>query len=126
MHRMLALLNAELPEGMRDSPLVRAVAEQMGGELERLHALGRMPDPPVFRDWRSEQGTDLRVSTFAGPAGPGVEMFHGETAPGGGMIWHRVELTEDDACLLAASLLQRAEREDLAELVLRGLAEPPE
>lgn len=72
-----------------------------------------VPYPPVFRDWEHR---DRRVATANGVAGVGVEMYLGNSQ------WKRVELTEDDACLLAASLLQRAGRDKLARRVLKGLS----
>lgn len=69
-----------------------------------------IPYPPVFRDW---QHRERRVSTGVGPGGVWVEMFQPESGS-----WRRVELTEEDACLLAASLLQRAGRGKLAAKVL--------
>ena len=80
-----------------------------------------IPYPPVFHDWRPD--SDERVSTRLGPAAILVEMTAGP-APGGGLLWRSVELTEDDACLLAASLLDRAGRKGLARRVLRKLARP--
>lgn len=69
-----------------------------------------IPYPPVFR-----QLNDRRVATVTVAGGVGVEIL---VAPG---HWHRVELTEDDACLLAASLLQKAGRYKLSRRVLRKL-----
>lgn len=72
-----------------------------------------IPYPPVFRDWRVY--ADGRVSTSLSNAGIRVEMHHSDDDPN---VWHYVELTEDDACLLAASLLQRAGKKKLANKVL--------
>jgi hypothetical protein len=71
-----------------------------------------VPYPPVFRDW---QFPELRVATSSGPGGPGVEMYLGDST------WKRVELTEEDACLMAASLLRRAGKDKLADKVLKGM-----
>lgn len=71
-----------------------------------------VPYPPVFRDW---EHPDRRVATTGGVAGVGVEVYLGESR------WKRVNLTEDDACLMAASLLQRAGRDKLARKVLKAL-----
>lgn len=78
----------------------------------RRRPLPEIPYPPVFHDW---QFPDRRVATTSGVAGPGVDMYLGDR------MWKRVDLTETDACLMAASLLQRAEREDLAQKVLEGM-----
>lgn len=72
-----------------------------------------VPYPPVFCDW---EHSDRRVATSGGVAGVGVEMYLGAST------WKRVELTEDDACLMAASLLQRAGQDKLARKVLKALA----
>lgn len=71
-----------------------------------------VPYPPVFHDW---QHHDRRVATCGDIAGVGVEMYLGESR------WKRVVLTEDDACLMAASLLRRAGQDKLARKVLKGL-----
>lgn len=75
----------------------------------------QVPYPPVFHDWRSD--IDARVAaTSVGVAGIRVEMMCPGDPEG---MWRTVELTEDDACLLAASLLQRADQPQLAEYVLK-------
>lgn len=74
-----------------------------------------VPYPPVFRDWRPERREQGRVATASGVGGVIVRMMLR------GPVWQEVELTEDDACLLAASLLQRADRTDLADKVLRAI-----
>jgi hypothetical protein len=66
----------------------------------------------MFHDW---QYPDERVGTIQGPGGVGVEMYLGDGR------WKRVELTERDACLLAASLLLRAGRSKLSRRVLKAL-----
>lgn len=84
-----------------------------------------IPYPPVFRDWKPE-ARENRVTTGRTPGGPRIEM----TLPGINYarprpaVWMGVDLTEDSACLLAASLLQRAERDDLADYVLANLGTP--
>jgi hypothetical protein len=83
-----------------------------------------IPYPPVFRDWRLALGVDRRVATTAAAGGPMIEMFLGEHVRGGA-VWRGVELTEDDACLLAASLLARSGREKLAAKVLQALGTGP-
>jgi len=80
--------------------------------------LAEIPYPAVFRDWRP--GLNGRVSTTLAPGGIGVDTFLGRGT------WKRVELTEEDACLLAASLLQRAGRDKLARKVLRAVAKTRE
>jgi hypothetical protein len=77
-----------------------------------------IPYPPVFRDWHPDR--DLRVATGLRPAGPIIEMFQGETAPGGGSIWHGVELDEEDTLLLAASLVQRVGKSKLAARIVKA------
>lgn len=72
----------------------------------------RIPYPPVFHDW---EHPDRRVATSGDPGGVGVETYLGASA------WKRVVLTEDDATLLAASLLMRAGRKKLARRVLRRM-----
>lgn len=71
-----------------------------------------VPYPPVFHDWEHH---DRKVATSSGVAGVGVEIYLGESR------WKRVELTEEDACLMAASLLQRAGRIKLSRKVLKAL-----
>ncbi len=71
---------------------------------------GVMPYPPVFHDWRDHR-KGRRVSTGLAPGGVIVEMFQPEAGS-----WRQVELTEVDACLLAASLLQRAGRDEKSML----------
>lgn len=61
-----------------------------------------IPYPPVFHDWEFD---NRRVATATGRAGVSVEVTMGVEKPA---PWYRVELTEHDACLLAASLVQRA------------------
>jgi hypothetical protein len=75
-----------------------------------------VPYPPVFHDWRPD--IDGRVATASAMAGIAVELRAAHDPP---HTWRSVELTEDDACLLAASLLQRAGREKLARRLLRSL-----
>jgi hypothetical protein len=77
-----------------------------------------VPYPPVFRDW---QDRDRRVATTSDVAGIGVEMLH-RTTPDGLAVWRRVTLTEDDATLMAASLLQRAGHRKLARRVAGKVA----
>lgn len=76
-----------------------------------------VPYPPVFHDW---EHPDRRVATAGDIAGVGVEMLISDpdVRPG---LWKRVVLTEDDACLMAVSLLQRAGQDKLARKVLKGL-----
>lgn len=61
-----------------------------------------IPYPPVFRHW--DRQLDLRVATSTAMEGVRVE-FSGPGRPG---VWTGPTLTEGDACLLAASLLERA------------------
>lgn len=77
-----------------------------------------IPYPPVFRDWRRES-RDSRVATARGLAGVSVQMRPTTDPP---HVWREVELTETDACLLAASLLQRAGRKKLSRKVLKALS----
>lgn len=72
-----------------------------------------IPYPPVFHDWRPD--LDGRVATSQSMAGIRVEMLRSDGPRG---VWYNVELTEDDACILAASLLQRAGKKKLARRVL--------
>jgi hypothetical protein len=72
-----------------------------------------IPYPPVFHDWRDP---GQRVATVSGAAGVAVEMLVGVSQ------WTRVELTEADACLLAASLLDRAGEAKLSKRVLAKAA----
>jgi len=60
-----------------------------------------IPYPPVFRDWEFD---NRRVATANGVAGISIESTMGIVDPA---QWQRVELTEEDACLFAASVLQR-------------------
>ena len=76
--------------------------------------MAEIPYPAVFRDWRPD--VDGRVSTSLAPGGVGVETYLGRAT------WKTVELTEDDACLLAASLLEHAGQKKLARKVLRTLS----
>lgn len=76
-----------------------------------------VPYPPVFRDW---EHPDRRVATAGDITGVGVEMLISGPGVRPG-FWKRVVLTEDDACLMAASLLQRAGRDKLAAKVLKAL-----
>lgn len=69
-----------------------------------------IPYPPVFRDWKNPE---QRVGTVRDSVGVGVDMFQ----PANG-TWRMVILTEDDACLMAASLLEKAGEPDLAKKVL--------
>lgn len=73
-----------------------------------------IPYPPVFRDWINKRAG---VATVADNAGVGVEM----SVPMQPSVWQRVVLTEDDACLLAASLLDRAGQRKLSRKVLKKL-----
>ena len=89
----------------------------------RKKAAAAIPYPPVFRDWRPD--VDHRVSTGTAAGGIIVEMGYNDRAHG--FIWRRAELTEDDACLLAASLLERVARErpqygELSQRILREMA----
>lgn len=72
----------------------------------------QIPYPPVFKDvshpWQ-------RVSTSSDIDGVCVEQRVGEHE------WKRTTLTETDACLLAASLLARAGRDDLSAHILADL-----
>jgi len=68
-----------------------------------------IPYPPVFHDWRGGG----RVSTGGTASGVEVQMLE----PDG--TWRVVELTEDDAVLMAASLVRRAGYEGLARRVAR-------
>ena len=77
-----------------------------------------IPYPPVFRDWRPD--LDIRVGVAVGACGVGVEM-NMEPMRDGAVPWRRAELTERDACLLAASLLQRSGQKKLAGRVLKKL-----
>lgn len=79
-----------------------------------------IPYPPVFRDWRPERREEGRVSTGVTTNGVEVQMMMSSVV-GGGSTWKHVELTERDACLLAASLLQRAGEKKLARRVLEKL-----
>lgn len=79
-----------------------------------MSGTAEIPYPPVFHDWQHDE---RRVATTSGIAGIGVEITLGDR------IWRRVELTEDDACLLAASLLQRAGRKKLSRKVLAKLGD---
>lgn len=74
-----------------------------------------IPYPPVFHDWQVHK---RRVATSGDPMGVGVEITLGDPP---GVYWQRVVLTEGDACLLAASLLERAGKEKLARRVLHKL-----
>lgn len=76
----------------------------------------QIPYPPVFHDWRPDN--NRRVATTRGVGGVIVEMLLPGSHP---PAWLQVELTEDDACLLAASLLERADRKKLARKVLEKL-----
>lgn len=71
-----------------------------------------LPYPPVFRDW---QHPDERVATVSDATGIAVEMMVENGA------WKRVVLTENDACLLAASLLLRANKKKLCKRVVRAV-----
>lgn len=72
-----------------------------------------IPYPAVFRDW---QFRECRVATSVGAAGTFVEIFQPENG-----VWRRVELTEQDACLLAAALLRNAGQDKLSRRVLQRL-----
>lgn len=77
-----------------------------------------IPYPPVFHDWRTH--VDGRVTTGRAPSGIEVSTL---IQPVGvrGAVWKTVELTEEDACLLAASLLDRAGERKLAQRVEKKL-----
>jgi hypothetical protein len=81
--------------------------------------LSEIPYPPVFHDWLARS----RVATSQDAAGIGIEIMSEDERP---VVWRRVILTEEDACLLAASLLQRAGQKKLAGRVLKRLANRPE
>lgn len=83
-----------------------------------MPAPAAIPYPPVFHDWRP--GVDGRVASAKGPGGIEVQM---RVASDPAHTWRSVEITEDDACLLAASLLQRAGRTKLSQRVLRKLSD---
>lgn len=74
-----------------------------------------VPYPPVFHDWEHHE---RRVATAGDIAGVRVEVLLQDGSRG----WLGVTLTEEDACLMAASLLQRAGRNKLARKVLKALA----
>lgn len=74
----------------------------------------KIPYPAVFHDWRRPAE---RVATHTGRAGVQVEMYLGDST------WKSVELTEDDACLLAAALLRAAGRKKLSRRVLSKLGQ---
>jgi hypothetical protein len=76
-----------------------------------------LPYPPVFHDWRPTQAF-RRVTSQNSNTGVEIQMLLDHS-----MRWHIVELTEDDACRLAALLLLRAGRKGLANRVLRKIAE---
>lgn len=76
-----------------------------------------IPYPPVFRDWRHPE---RRVSTGSDVAGVRVATLL-RVEPTGGSTWIEVVLTEDDAALMAASLLLRAGHKKLSRRVLRKL-----
>jgi hypothetical protein len=73
-----------------------------------------IPYPAVFRDWRNR---NERVATAYGQAGVLVEMYLGDGT------WKQVELTEEDACLMAARMLRAAGRKKLSRKVLAKLGE---
>lgn len=68
----------------------------------RQRTVVEIPYPAVFHDWRSY--VDVRIATSQAAAGIRVETMHSEE-PG---LWRGIELTERDACLLAASLVKRS------------------
>lgn len=76
-----------------------------------------IPYPPVFRDWRPE-ARENRVSTYQSTTGVQVEMHNPEF---GKSVWYGVELTEGDATLFAAALLERAGHKKLVARILRKL-----
>lgn len=76
-----------------------------------------IPYPPVFHDWRP--GIQGKVATGQKVGGIEVQVRFESDAP---HTWRSVELTEVDACLLAASLLQRAGHNKLSQRVLRKLS----
>lgn len=76
--------------------------------------MSEIPYPGVFHDWRHP---DERVATHLGVAGVRVEMYLGDAT------WKQVELTEDDACLMAAAMLRAAGRKKLSRRVLSKLGE---
>lgn len=78
-----------------------------------------IPYPPVFHDWQHHD--ERRVATSSGLASVNVEMLKHPFARGEAAEWQVVELTEEDACLMAASLLQRAGEKKLSRKVLAKL-----
>lgn len=72
--------------------------------------------PAVFHDWRHP---NERVATGYGQAGVIVEMYLGIVDG----RWKQVELTEDDACLMAAEMLRAAGRKKLSRKVLAKLGD---
>jgi hypothetical protein len=94
--------------------------DEFGGSFLTRNALAiertsAIPYPPVFHDW---QYPERRVATARDIAGVRVETL----LPDGSRAWIDVVLTEEDASLMAASLLMRAGHVRLAKRVLVGLA----
>lgn len=68
----------------------------------RQRNTAEIPYPPVFHDWRPD--LDIRIATSVGPSGVRVEMRFPNDPSG---AWRGIELTEQDACVLAAAILQK-------------------
>lgn len=84
----------------------------------------KLPYPPVFSDWRRHativaRRVDARVATGVTATGVDVQMMNPGEGPG---VWHHCELTEEDAALMAASLLRCAGYKKLSKKVLKGLS----
>lgn len=75
-----------------------------------------IPYPAVFRDWRRPEE---RAAVTTGDGGVRVEML--VDWKGAASVWRQVELTEDDAALMAAALLRNAGHGKLSRRVLRKL-----
>lgn len=79
-----------------------------------------IPYPPVFHDWRRRHlDIDRRVATYLANGGVVLEMHDRDVI--GKFGWLPIELTEDDASLLAASLLEKAGHRKLAKRVVKKL-----
>jgi len=75
--------------------------------------MAEIPYPAVFHDWRP--GYRSRVATGNGHGGVIVETLLPDRP---GSVWQQVEMTEQDAALLAASLLERAGYKKLSRRVV--------
>lgn len=73
-----------------------------------------IPYPPVFHDW---EHPERRVATVQDIAGVRVSTL----LPGPSSTWIEVVLTEEDAALMAASLLSRAGYVSLSKRVLKSV-----